>query len=111
MRLFGRFASPNDKFSAISEIAARNVWWWICFCPCDYIENLKSQVSQAIGHRKDIVIGATDPYCPIIFQLLTAQCYPLTVKFPNLLWRTALIPITFIHTNYFPCLVADTIIR
>lgn len=57
------------------------------------------------------MIGATYPYCAVVFQLLAAQCNPVMIKFLDVLDGSPLIPISLIHAHDFASLVTDAIIR
>ena len=77
---FPHLPCPNDKFRGVFEVAARNVDRWICLLPSDDIQNLVAKFSQAISHRKDVVVSATNPYSTIILQFVTTQTQPFHIE-------------------------------
>lgn len=98
---------PNDEFRAVGEETAGDVGRRIGLCPSDDVENPESCLLQGIGHRKDIVVRAANPYCPIVFQFLPAECYPMPVEFVNGSRGLAFIPVSFVYVDDFSALEAD----
>src|SRR5574344_2012510 len=106
MRLLFALACPDDELRRVSKVSARNIWRRIGLCPSDAIQNLVSQLRQAVGNRENVMVSAADPDSAVILQLLAAHRQPLIVEIVHLFWSNPLILITLIHAYHLARLTA-----
>lgn len=95
---------PNDELRGICEKAARYVCGWICFLPCYDIQDFIAERRETVCHGKNIMIGATYPYCAAVLQFVTTQLQPFHVKGHYFFLCFSFVPVSLVHADYLSTL-------
>ena len=111
MRLFGRFTCPDNELRRVSKVTAADVRWWVGLNPRHDVQYLKAQLSEAVCHGEDIVIGAGNPDGSVLLQLVAAKANPSFVEVVDLLWRTPSVPFALVDADYFSSLHRYSVVR